>query len=80
MIKVFSLLSIPRNDPPALLLQIVLATIVREREVVHPPEPRGDVVGDQDVDGVVAPAQQEEGDAHHGAEEGVVVERPAVAV
>ena len=48
--------------------------------MVHPPEPRGDVVGDQDVDGVVAPAQQEEGDAQHGAEEGEVVERPAVAV
>ena len=48
--------------------------------VIHPPEPGGHVVRDQDVDGVVAAAQEEEGEAHDGVEEGEVVERSAGAV
>ena len=49
-------------------------------EVVCPPEPGGDVVGDDDVNGVVAAAQQEEGDTQHGEEQRDGVQGSAGAV
>ena len=54
-----------------------LEVAVLRQEVIEPPEPGGDVVGHHHVDGVVASAQQEEGDAQHTEQQGGQVEGSA---
>ena len=76
---------LPSNGPPAKMLDVVmfhrgLQMFVLCHEVVCPPEPGGDVVGDDDVNGVVAAAQQEEGDTQHGEEQRDGVQGSAGAV
>ena len=54
-----------------------LEDLVLGQEVVGPPQPGGDVVRHHHVDGVVASAQQEEGDAQHTEQQGGQVEGSA---
>ena len=54
--------------------------VVLGHEVIEPPEPGGDVVGYHHVYGVVAAAQQEEGDTQHGEEQRDGVQGSAGAV
>ena len=43
--------------------------------MVDPPDPRGDPVGEDDVDGVVAAGEEQREDAGHGGAEGQPVQQ-----
>ena len=43
--------------------------------VVDPPDPRGDPVGEEDVDGVVAAGEEQREDAGHGGAKGQPVQQ-----
>ena len=61
--------------PPAQVLQVVvlpaeLEAVVGCHHVVHPPQPGGHPVGQEDIYAVVAPGQEEEDDPEHARQEG----------